>query len=162
MKILNRDIDSREARKRIHNFPVAAILGPRQCGKTTLAGSLEADHYFDLENPWDADRLKEHQPVLEDLHGLIVIDEIQRIPHLFPLIRYLVDTHPNQKYLTLGSASWDLIRQSSESMAGRIAYYQLAGFRLDDVGPSAFKRVYLQGGGLPLVSIRIRSESSLA
>lgn len=107
---------------------------------------MAADHYFDLENPRDAARLEEPQLALEDLHGLVVIDEIQRIPNLFPLIRYLVDTHPNQKYLILGSASRDLIRQSSESLAGRIAYYHLAGFRLNDVGSTAFKRLWLQGG----------------
>lgn len=76
---------------------------------------------------------------LEDLTGLIVIDEIQRLPDLFPLIRYFVDTIREQKYLILGSASKDLIRQSSESLAGRIAYYDLGGFRIHDVGVERFK-----------------------
>jgi len=85
-------------------FPVTGILGPRQSGKTTLAREIAADHVFDLENPRDAAMLAEPQLALEALSGLIVIDEIQRKPDLFPLLRYLVDTHRDQRYLILGSA----------------------------------------------------------
>lgn len=127
-------------------FSVTAILGARQCGKTTLARQFSADHYFDLENPRDLARLEQPQLALEDLSGLIAIDEIQRAPDLFPVLRYLVDTQPGQKYLVLGSASRDLIRQSSESLAGRIAYYHLGGLRLDDIEPSHWKRLWWRGG----------------
>lgn len=146
MDFVQRNIDCQEIQRRIDNFPVTAILGPRQCGKTTLARTFSADHYFDLENPRDAARLEHPQLTLEDLEGLVAIDEIQRIPELFPLLRHLVDTRPNQKYLILGSASRELIRQSSESLAGRIAYFQLGGFRLQDIGPSAFRDLWLRGG----------------
>jgi predicted AAA+ superfamily ATPase len=127
-------------------FPVTAILGPRQSGKTTLAHEFAADHFFDLENPRDAAMLAEPQLALEPLSGLIVIDEIQRLPDLFPLIRHLVDTRTNQRYLVLGSASRDLIRQSAESLAGRIAYHELGGFRLADVGADHWRKLWLRGG----------------
>ncbi|MFZ3158354.1 MAG: ATP-binding protein [Smithella sp.] len=127
-------------------FPVVAILGPRQCGKTTLARAIGADHYFDLENPQDASRLDQPQLALEDLTGLIVIDEIQRIPDLFPLLRYLADQNKKRKFIILGSASRDLIRQSSESLAGRIAYHYLGGFRLSDIDPAKIKMLWLRGG----------------
>jgi uncharacterized protein len=149
MQTIPRDIDMQQIKRRLDAFPVTAILGPRQCGKTTLARTLSADHYFDLENPRDAARLEQPQLALEDLKGLIVIDEIQRIPELFTLLRHLVDTRPGQKYLILGSASRDLIRQSSESLAGRIAYFRLSGFRLQDFEPENFKALWIKGG-LPL------------
>lgn len=125
-------------------FPVTAILGARQCGKTTLARTFSADHYFDLENPRDLVRLETPQLTLEALTGLIVIDEIQRLPNLFPLLRHLVDTHPKQKYLILGSASRDLIQQSSETLAGRIGHYHLGGFTPRDI--EDIPRLWLRGG----------------
>lgn len=127
-------------------FPVTAILGPRQSGKTTLAREFDAQHVFDLENPTDLAMLADPKLALEPLSGLIVIDEIQRIPELFPLLRYLVDTRPDQRYLILGSASRDLIRQSSESLAGRIAYHELPGFQLADVGSKNWRQLWLYGG----------------
>lgn len=136
-----------------------AILGPRQCGKTTLARTMNADHYFDLENPQDAARLDQPQLALEDLTGLIVIDEIQRMPELFTLLRYLVDQGRKRKFLILGSASRDLIRQSSESLAGRIAYYYLGGFRLHDIGPENMKTLWLRGG-LPKSFLAASDEES--
>ena len=146
MTIIERKIDKQEIQQLIDQFPVTAILGPRQCGKTTIAREFKADHYFDLENPRDIARLENPQLALENLGGLIVIDEIQRTPGLFPLIRYLVDTHDSQKYLILGSASRALIRQSSESLAGRIAYYHLMGFRVHDVGMGHATSLWLRGG----------------
>jgi predicted AAA+ superfamily ATPase len=127
-------------------FPVTAILGPRQCGKTTLTREFPADHYFDLENPRDQALLAEPQLALETLSGLIVIDEVQRAPELFPLLRYLVDQRKSQRYLILGSASQDLIRQSSESLAGRIAFHRLGGFRLSDVGAENWRELWMRGG----------------
>ena len=142
-------------------FSVVAILGPRQCGKTTLARMLGADHYFDLENPRDAARLDQPQLALEDLKGLIVIDEIQRAPGLFPLLRYLVDQTKDRKFVILGSASRDLIRQSSESLAGRIGYHYLGGFRLQDVGPENMRDLWLRGGLPPSFLAESDKDSSL-
>jgi predicted AAA+ superfamily ATPase len=133
----------------MESFPVTAILGPRQSGKTTLARQFDADHFFDLENPGDAAFLEQPQLALEPLKGLIVIDEVQRLPGLFPLIRYLVDQHKEQRYLILGSASRDLIQQSAESLAGRIAYHELGGFRLSDIGAEHWRKLWIRGG-LPL------------
>ena len=147
--MIERAIDKGIVAKLIADFPVTAILGPRQSGKTTLAHEFAADYFFDLENPRDAAMMAEPQLALEPLSGLIVIDEIQRQPNLFPLLRHLVDTKKKQRYLILGSASRDLIGQSSESLAGRIAYHELGGFRLDDVGTGQWRRLWLRGG-LPL------------
>jgi uncharacterized protein len=146
MEFIKRNNDQAEIRGLIDVFRVTAILGPRQCGKTTLARGFNSDHYFDLENPRDAAKLENPQLALEDLTGLIVIDEIQRHPDLFPLIRYLVDHNDRQKYLILGSASRDLIRQSSETLAGRIAYYHLGGFKLGDIHVADLKKLWFRGG----------------
>jgi len=97
--MVERQQDQAALSKLMTIFPVVAILGPRQCGKTTLARTIGADHYFDLENPQDASRLDQPQLALEDLTGLIVIDEIQRIPDLFPLLRYLVDQNKKENLL---------------------------------------------------------------
>jgi hypothetical protein len=138
MTLIDRPQDVQAVARLMGSFPVTAILGPRQCGKTTLARCFGPDHSFDLENLRDLARLEQSQLALEDLRGLIVIDEIQRMPDIFPLLRYLVDRGPGQKYLILGGASRDLLRQSSETLAGRIACFQLGGFRLGDVGPDRF------------------------
>jgi predicted AAA+ superfamily ATPase len=140
-------------------FPVTGIFGPRQSGKTTLAQEFTSDHFFDLESPRDAAMMEQPQLALESLSGLIVIDEIQRAPDLFPLIRYLVDRHGDQRYLILGSASRDLIRQSSESLAGRVAYHELTGFRLVDVGAENWRDLWLRGG-LPRAYTAATSEES--
>ncbi|NUM56653.1 MAG: ATP-binding protein [Candidatus Hydrogenedentes bacterium] len=144
--MIARPADSQRLRWLLGAFPVTAILGPRQSGKTTLARELASDHFFDLENPRDVALLAQPQLALEPLSGLIVIDEIQRAPEIFPLIRHLVDTRTEQRYLILGSASRDLIQQSSESLAGRIAYHELGGFRPDDVGRENWRALWLRGG----------------
>jgi len=143
--MIDRKKDLAEVNKLIEQFPATAILGARQCGKTTLAKQIPSRHYFDLENPRDLARLENPQLALENLTGLVVIDEIQRKPDLFPLLRSLIDSDPKKKYLILGSASRELIKQSSESLAGRIAYYHLAGLRLSDIGPENLNRLWLQG-----------------
>ena len=115
---------------------IVALLGPRQCGKTTLAreylknqSDFSEENYLDLENPIDLQRLENPMLALQSLSGLIVIDEIQRRPALFPLLRVLIDNKQiHQRYLILGSASQELIKQSSESLAGRIAYIELTPF----------------------------------
>jgi predicted AAA+ superfamily ATPase len=147
--MIDRAKDKAKLSELMASFPVTAIVGPRQAGKTTLSREFDADHVFDLENPRDAAMLAEPQLALESLSGLIVVDEVQRAPDLFPLIRYLVDTHRDQRYLILGSASRDLVRQSAESLAGRIAYHELGGFRLGDVGADRWRELWMRGG-LPL------------
>ena len=144
--MIERELENKLLLDLISSFPVTAILGARQCGKTTLAKELQYNHYYDLENPRDAAALEQPQLTLEDLEGLIVIDEVQRAPGLFPLLRYLVDNNPQQKFLILGSASRNLIQQSSESLAGRIAYFRLSGFRPNDVGIKNTKKLWLRGG----------------
>jgi len=161
MNFIQRKKDSQDVKKLISLFPVTAILGPRQCGKTTLAKTLAYNHYFDLENPRDAAALEQPQLALEDLEGLIVIDEIQRTPDLFPLLRYLVDDKPSQKYLILGSASPDLLKQSAESLAGRIFYFLLGGLRLSDVGQENLKLLWLRGGLPRSYSAQTDAESDL-
>jgi predicted AAA+ superfamily ATPase len=126
--------------------PVVAILGPRQSGKTTLAKAMAADHYFDLENPRDLARLEAPQLALEALTGLVVIDEIQLKPELFPLLRFLSDQQSETRYLILGSASRDLIRQGSETLAGRILFLRLSGFTLDEVGGKHWRQLWWRGG----------------
>lgn len=131
---------------------MAAILGPRQVGKTTLARQAAAAwsgaaHYFDLEDERALDRLASAMEALEPLRGLIVLDEIQRRPELFPTLRVLADRRPlPAKFLLLGSASPNLLRQSSESLAGRISYYELPGLSLEEAGATAWKRLWVRGG----------------
>lgn len=160
MELVDRKADRAILEKLMSIFPVTAILGPRQCGKTTLAGTLNGDVYFDLENPRDLARLEQPQLALEDLTGVIVIDEIQRLPDLFPLLRYLVDQGKERKFVILGSASRNLIRQSSESLAGRIGYFPLGGFRLSDIDPGSVKALWWRGG-LPRSFLAASDEDSL-
>ncbi len=127
-------------------FPITAILGPRQVGKTTLAKSFSPDHQFDLENPRDRVALQNPQLTLEGLRGLIMIDEVQLMPELFPLLRYLVDNQPAQRYLILGSASSSLRQQSGESLAGRIGYHYLTGFNLAETGTDYWESRWIRGG----------------
>jgi hypothetical protein len=134
------------------SHPVVAILGPRQVGKTTLArifagGSTVPVHHFDLEDPDDVGRLSEPKLALERLGGLVVIDEIQLRPDLFPVLRVLADrSEESRRFLVLGSASPELLRQSSETLAGRIAYLELPGFGLDEVDRKAMDRLWVRGG----------------
>lgn len=144
--VIPRSYDIESIRRLIKTFPVAALLGPRQCGKTFLARQIKSDRYFDLENPRDLAAFDQPQLLLEKLEGLIVIDEIQRRPELFPVLRYLVDHHPRQRYLILGSASGALLRQSSESLAGRIGYHYLGEFHLEDVGSNNLHKLWIRGG----------------
>src|SRR5437667_11259050 len=137
-------------RQALRRSPVTVLLGPRQCGKTTLARQfVPADslNYFDLEDPRSLARLSEPDLALRPLKRLIVIDEIQRRPDLFPLLRVLADRKPlPARFLILGSASPELLRQSSESLAGRLETITLEGFRLADLGEAAQGRHWLRGG----------------
>ena len=137
-----------EASFQIH--PVTALLGPRQCGKTTLARFIaeqEPSTIFDLENPVDIQRLSAPMQALKDLSGLVIIDEIQRKPELFELLRVLVDrADRNARFLLLGSASPHLVKGVSESLAGRIGFVDLAGFQLWEVGMQHRDRLWIRGG----------------
>jgi predicted AAA+ superfamily ATPase len=137
-----------EASFQIH--PVTALLGPRQCGKTTLARLIaeqELSTVFDLENPVDIQRLSAPMQALKDLSGLVIIDEVQRKPELFELLRVLVDRPGrNARFLLLGSASPYLVKGVSESLAGRIGFVDLAGFQLWEVGVQHRNRLWTRGG----------------
>lgn len=147
--------------------PIVAILGPRQCGKTTLSKTyiqtqpaFSPENYFDLENDRDIERLKDPLLILPHLKGLIVIDEIQKQPELFPKLRVLVDNKSlDQQFLILGSASRDLIQQSSETLAGRISYLELTPFNFSEVHdlPLLWER-----GGYPLSFLADTTEISVA
>ena len=117
--------------------PIVAIVGPRQIGKTTLAKIYSKSvsqevHYFDLEDPADLVLFENPKNLLSFLKGIVVIDEIQRKGELFPLLRFIVDNNPQLKFLILGSASPQLIKKASDSLAGRISYIELPGFSYED------------------------------
>jgi len=133
--------------------PVTGLLGPRQCGKTTLARFIaeqEPATIFDLESPVDTQRLSAPMQALKDLSGLVIIDEFQRKPELFELLRVLVDRPgQNARFLLLGSASPYLVKGVSESLAGRIGFVDLAGFQIWEVGVQHRDRLWIRGG-LPI------------
>lgn len=133
------------------SHPIVALLGPRQCGKTTLARMFcrlqhfNPTNYFDLESSVDRQRLENAILALKPLKGLIVIDEVQRVPDLFALLRVLVDEENNERqFLILGSASRELIRQSSESLAGRIAYVEVTPFSYPEA--KDLEHLWIRGG----------------
>jgi hypothetical protein len=132
---------------------VTALLGPRQAGKTTLARQIvppDSPAYFDLEDPRSLARLDEPMTALGTLRGTVVIDEIQRRPDLFPLLRVLADRRPlRARFLILGSASPELLRQASESLAGRLETITLGGFSLPELGAKALGRHWRRGGFPP-------------
>ncbi len=144
-------------------FRITALLGPRQCGKTTLARSFatRTDGYFDLEDPLDQARLEAPRQTLGPLTGLVVIDEIQRRPDLFPLLRVLADREGSPaRFLILGSASLDLVKGVSESLAGRIGFVDLAGFDATEVGFDRLGDLWLRGG-FPESFLSASDEASL-
>lgn len=142
-----------EVLRLLRRAPVVALLGPRQVGKTTLARDVAAAFgagtvtTFDLEQPSALARLAEPELALEPLRGLVVLDEIQRRPELFPILRVLAD-RPRRpaRFLVLGSASPELLRQESESLAGRVAFLELGGLSLSEVTPRRLDRLWLRGG----------------
>jgi len=148
--VIQRLIDLAMVRQALRRSPVTVLLGPRQCGKTTLARQLvptSSLNYFDLEDPQSLARLDQPDTALRPLKKLIVIDEVQRRPELFPLLRVLADRRPvPARFLLLGSASPELLKQSSETLAGRLEVVPLEGFRLADLGAAAQDRHWLRGG----------------
>jgi hypothetical protein len=128
-----------------------ALLGARQVGKTTLGRAVARQFrgpsvFFDLENPEDQARLVDPSLALRGRRGLVVLDEVQRRPDILPLLRVLIDAPAAPRFLLMGSASPDLVRGASESLAGRIVFHHLSGFALDEVGLRALDRLWLRGG----------------
>ncbi|MCC7168950.1 MAG: ATP-binding protein [Planctomycetes bacterium] len=151
-------------RSSLERNPVTVLTGPRQSGKTTLARELvpeDSPNYFDLEDPLSLGRLAEPRTALDPLRGTIVIDEVQRRPDLFPVLRLLADRRKDPaRMLILGSASGDLMRQSSESLAGRAEHIEIGGFTLTELGSSARDRLWRRGAFPPAYLARSDAESA--
>lgn len=150
--MITREWHLRELRRLLGRYPIVAILGARQVGKTTLAQTLTTTHAgpchpFDLEDPRDLSRLADPMLMLEPLRGLVILDEIHHRPNLFPVLRVLADRRPiRTRFLVLGSASPELLRQTSESLAGRIGFHFLPGLNLEEVGAAKLDTLWLRGG----------------
>jgi uncharacterized protein len=148
--MLSRPFYIKDLETAIGRSAITALLGPRQAGKTTLMRMFAADKqatFFDLESLPDQRRLQNPALVLGDLHGLVILDEIQRMPGLFQTLRVLVDRPDNQaRFVILGSASPQLVRDASESLAGRVEFIELDGFNLSETGSSTWQSLWLRGG----------------
>jgi uncharacterized protein len=149
----------------VRRSPVTALLGPRQCGKTTLARLFGAGRqaiHFDLESQPDQRRLQNPELILGSFQGLVILDEIQVMPELFNVLRVLVDRPETQaRFLILGSASPDIIRNVSETLAGRVELVELAGFDLRETGADTWEHLWLRGG-FPRSFLAASDEDSLA
>lgn len=134
----------------VRRSPITALLGPRQCGKTTLArvfGEGRATTYFDLESRPDAQRLQNPEMMLGGLEGIAILDEVQIMPELFAVLRVLVDRPQNRaSFIILGSASPDIVRRVSETLAGRVEFLELSGFDLRETGGDSLETLWLRGG----------------
>ncbi|MBS1993514.1 MAG: ATP-binding protein [Cyanobacteria bacterium SZAS LIN-3] len=163
--LLNRHQAQAHLETALSRSSAVILIGPRQCGKTTMARKLVTPasvNYFDLEDPISLARLEQPMTALAELDGLIVIDEIQRRPDLFPILRVLIDRDRTPgRFLILGSASLHLLQQSSESLAGRTEIVELAGFSVSDVGPEQLGQHWLRGG-FPLSYLANSEASSFA
>lgn len=130
--------------------PIVVLTGPRQCGKTTIARSFVKEgslNYFDLEDPVSVTRLQEPMTELQSLTGLVVIDEVQRLPKLFPILRVLADRRTlRTRFLILGSVSPELMRNVSESLAGRTESFELTPFSSSEISVNAWDKLWLRGG----------------
>jgi predicted AAA+ superfamily ATPase len=149
----------------INRAPVTLLLGARQCGKTTIAREIHRYHggtFFDLEDPETPLKQDMAKIVLRELTGLVVIDEFQRQPALFPILRVLVDRQPQPaRFLVLGSSSLDLVRGISESLAGRVSYVNMGGLTLQETGAGAVNDLWLRGG-FPRALLAENEESSFS
>jgi predicted AAA+ superfamily ATPase len=149
----------------VRRSPITALLGPRQCGKTTLARIFAKERttvFFDLESQPDLNRLQNPQLMLGSLRGLVIIDEIQAMPELFRVLRVLVDRPENKtRFLILGSASPDLVKNASETLAGRVEFVELSGFDLQEAGANLATVLWLRGG-FPRSFLASSDDDSLA
>lgn len=149
----------------VKRSPITALIGPRQCGKTTLARMFskgKSTAFFDLESQLDLNRLQNPQMMLGSLHGLVIIDEIQAMPELFRVLRVLVDRPENKsRFLILGSASPDLVKNASETLAGRVEFVELSGFNLQEAGTNHSAVLWLRGG-FPRSFLALSDDDSLA
>lgn len=149
MDHIQRQTLTRQLKDSLQHFRVTALLGPRQCGKTTLARTFDVarENYFDLEDPLDEARLRNPRDVLGSLTGLVIIDEFQRLPDLFPILRVLADRKDRPAvFLILGSASPQLMKGASESLAGRVNFIHMGGLNCGEVGTATRNRLWLRGG----------------
>ncbi|MCL5612099.1 MAG: ATP-binding protein [Chloroflexi bacterium] len=162
--MIKRTLLLQETKDALNRNRVVALIGARQCGKTTLARQIvssDSPNYFDLENPVSLIRLDQPMTALQDLHGTIIIDEIQRRPDLFPILRVLSDREPlPARFLILGSASPALLRQFSESLAGRISMIRMSGFGLGEIGIENQTQHWTRGG-FPLSFLAETDQASL-
>lgn len=149
----------------LRRSPITALLGSRQCGKTTLArllGESGEATYFDLESQPDLQRLQNPELLLGSLAGIVILDEIQVLPELFKVLRVLVDRPANQaRFLILGSASPILVKQIAETLAGRVEFVELAGFDLRETGADAWRPLWVRGG-FPRAFLADSEEDSVA
>jgi uncharacterized protein len=163
--MINRPSYMKRLSKAMKRSPITALLGPRQCGKTTLAHALEKEEkvtFFDLESQPDRTRLQNPQLMLGALKGLVILDEVQEMPELFPVLRVLVDRPENKtRFLVLGSASPDIVKRTSETLAGRVEYVDLAGFDLWETGETSSDALWLRGG-FPRSFLAETDEDSMA
>jgi hypothetical protein len=134
----------------VRRSPITALIGPRQCGKTTLARMFAKERttvFLDLESQLDLNRLQNPQLMLGSLRGLVIIDEIQAMPELFRVLRVMVDRPENKtRFLILGSASPDLVKNTSDTLAGRVEFVELSGFGLHETGTGSADVLWLRGG----------------
>ncbi|MCY2966727.1 MAG: ATP-binding protein, partial [Planctomycetota bacterium] len=163
--MIQRTIPLAAIESRFRSNPVVMLLGPRQCGKTTLARAYARGRnatYFDLESPPDAQRLEQALITLEPLRGTVIIDEAQLRPELFPVLRVLADRKPvRARFLLLGSAAPELVQGGSESLAGRIALLSIGGFHLPEVGGAKLRSLWTRGGFPRSFLARSDAESEL-
>jgi len=149
----------------VQRSPITALLGPRQCGKTTLARAFAQGQQatiFDLESQPDIRRLQNPELALGSLEGLIILDEIQQMPELFSVLRVLVDRPENKaRFLILGSASPEIIRNVSETLAGRVEFVELSGFDLSEIGVDSWQTLWVRGG-FPRAYLASSEDDSLA
>jgi predicted AAA+ superfamily ATPase len=148
--MIKRPIYLKQLSTAVGRSPITALLGPRQCGKTTLAhmfGEGRKTTYFDLESQPDRIRLQNPELMLGSLQNLVILDEIQEIPELFKVLKVLVDRPTNKtRFLILGSASPDIIKKSSETLAGRVEFVELAGFDLTELDAGSLETLWVRGG----------------
>ncbi len=154
-----------QIRTALKRSKITAILGPRQCGKTTLSREIsrhQSTHFLDLESPSDRTKLQNPELYLSNIPGLVIIDEIQQMPELFPVLRVLSDkVQNNGRFLILGSASPDIIKKASESLAGRVEFVDLHGFDISETGTDEINRLWLRGG-FPLSYLAENENDSIA